>query len=60
MEWIKSSLSRANGDCVEVAEVEEGMFVRNSRNPDGPILFFNPAEWRAFIGGVHLGEFELQ
>jgi hypothetical protein len=57
--WIKSSLSYANGNCVEVSELELGAVgVRNSRDREGPVLRFTPEEWRAFIGGVRKGEFD--
>ncbi len=57
--WIKSSLSYANGNCVEVSELEQGAVgVRNSRDREGPVLRFTPEEWRAFIGGVRKGEFD--
>lgn len=56
--WIKSSLSFANGDCVEVARLADGRVgVRHSKRPGGPVLRFTPAEWTAFIGGVASGEF---
>jgi len=57
--WTKSSLSYHNGNCVEVAGLAGDIIrVRDSKNPRGPILSFTPAEWDAFIGGVHLGEFD--
>jgi hypothetical protein len=57
-DWIKSSLSFHNGNCVEVAGLDaEVIRVRDSKNPRGGVLSFTPAEWDAFIGGVHLGEF---
>jgi hypothetical protein len=59
VEWVKSSLSFANGNCVEVADLgEAGVAVRNSRKPGGPVLEFTNDEWRAFIGGAHRGEFD--
>jgi hypothetical protein len=55
--WIKSSLSFANGNCVEVASLpDEEVGVRDSKNTAGPVLRFTPAEWHAFIGGVRNGE----
>ena len=58
--WVKSSLSFANGNCVEVAGLPDGgIGVRNSRDPYGPVLRFTPDEWRAFLGGVRNGEFGL-
>jgi uncharacterized protein DUF397 len=57
--WIKSSLSFANGNCVEVASLpDDEVGVRDSKNTEGPVLRFTPAEWHAFIGGVRNGEFD--
>lgn len=57
--WVKSSLSYANHNCVEVAALPGGgVGVRNSRDRDGAVLRFTPDEWHAFIGGVHQGEFD--
>ncbi|MGH3205176.1 MAG: DUF397 domain-containing protein [Streptosporangiaceae bacterium] len=59
--WIKSSLSYAAGNCVEVASLSRGEIgVRNSRDVGGPVLRFTPDEWHAFLGGVLNGEFDLQ
>jgi hypothetical protein len=59
LSWIKSSFSFANGNCVEVASLPEGgVGVRDSKDREGAILRFAPDEWRAFLGGVHNGEFD--
>lgn len=51
--WIKSSLSYANGQCVEVADLPSGAIgMRDSKDVDGPILQFASVEWRAFLAGV--------
>ena len=56
--WIKSSLSYANGNCVEVASLPGGEIgVRNSRDSAGAVLVFTPDEWRAFLGCVRTGAF---
>jgi len=53
--WVKSSFSFSNGNCVEVASLPGGEIgVRNSRDPDGPVLTFTPAEWAAFLGRARL------
>ena len=57
--WIKSSLSAANSNCVEAAQLRGGhVAVRDSKNPHSGILCFTPAEWIAFLGGVRNGEFD--
>jgi Domain of unknown function (DUF397) len=57
--WIKSSLSFANGDCVEAASLPDGRIgVRDSKDASGPVLRFTSAEWRAFLGGARNGEFD--
>jgi Domain of unknown function (DUF397) len=57
--WTKSSLSHANGNCVEVADLPGGQVgLRDSKDISGPVLRFPPEEWRAFIHGVRNGEFD--
>jgi len=56
LEFRKSSFSEGGGDCVEVANVV-GVAVRDSKDPDGPSLWFSTAEWAAFLLGVLAGEF---
>lgn len=72
--WVKSSFSGDNGgNCVEVAELKDAVdgpghkaehadliAVRDSKDPDGPKLFFTPAEWEAFINGVKAEEFDAR
>ncbi|MFJ4686498.1 DUF397 domain-containing protein [Streptomyces sp. NPDC088789] len=56
--WVKSSFSGAGsgGDCVEVAKIQGGRALRDSKNPDGPKLFFTDGEWSSFILGVRAEE----
>ena len=57
--WIKSSMSNGATQCVETTSIKEGeILVRNSRDPEGPILAFTKAEWVAFIAGAKAGEFD--
>jgi len=59
LNWVKSSLSLANGNCVEVASLPDGgAAVRNSRQSGGPVLRFAPDEWHAFVDSVRAGEFD--
>ncbi|MFD2767822.1 DUF397 domain-containing protein [Micromonospora eburnea] len=54
---------RAEGDttegAVEVAFVDDLIGMRNSAEPDGPVLVFTQAEWDAFVAGAQDGEFDL-
>ncbi|WP_320066624.1 DUF397 domain-containing protein [Micromonospora sp. RTGN7] len=54
---------RAEGDtsdsAVEVAFVDDLIGMRNSAEPEGPVLVFNQAEWDAFVAGAQDGEFDL-
>jgi uncharacterized protein DUF397 len=56
--WRKSSTS-SGGECVEVRLTAEHVHVRDTKNRDEALLTFTHAEWRAFLAGVRLGEFEL-
>lgn len=58
--WKKSVRSATNGNCVEVAALDDGQVgVRDSKHRSGPVLVFTPDEWNAFVGGVKDGEFDL-
>ena len=54
--WRKSTYSTVNG-CVEIAFLDGLVAVRDSKDRQGQTLMFTPVEWRAFIDGVHDGEF---
>ena len=59
--WRKSSHSSGTeGQCVEVAPLSpDRTLVRDSKNPDGPMLSFAPAEWAAFLDGAKTSAFDL-
>ncbi|WP_101383469.1 DUF397 domain-containing protein [Kitasatospora sp. GP30] len=54
-QWFKSSYSGQNGECIEVRRSEAGLDVRDSKDPQGPILAFPHSAWRAFVTSVHDG-----
>jgi hypothetical protein len=57
--WFKSSLSFANGNCVEVQFLTDGgVQVRNSRDHSQDALTFTAEEWDAFLGGAKNHEFD--
>ena len=58
--WRKSSYSSGSGgQCVEVADFDVAVGVRDSKNPTGPALSFSRDEFAAFIGAVKGGRFDL-
>ncbi|MFI7308704.1 DUF397 domain-containing protein [Streptomyces hygroscopicus] len=45
----KSSYSGGEEECVEVAvNVPDTVAIRDSKNPEGPVLRFTPAAWADF------------
>ncbi|MFC4042384.1 DUF397 domain-containing protein [Dactylosporangium siamense] len=59
--WHKSSRSNGNGgnNCVEVAVADSAVGVRDSKNPDGPVLRFSPAAWESFVSDAKHGAFDM-
>lgn len=57
-DWYKSSFCTNQANCVQVRfHVDGKVDVRNSNDPNGPVVSFDQDEWKAFLGGVGLGEF---
>lgn len=56
--WVKSSES-VQGNCVELAEIDgsNDIALRNSRDPEGPVLIFTRSEIDALIKGAAAGDF---
>ena len=58
LHWKTSSYSTGNGLCVELAMIEDGVAIRDSKDPDGGILRFPGASFGAFLGAVARAEFD--
>jgi hypothetical protein len=60
--WKKASRSNGNGgnNCVEVAFLDAGVAVRDSKDRSGPTLMFTTAEWTAFVDSAKDGEFDIK
>jgi hypothetical protein len=51
--WRKSSYSGSNGGaCVEVGTADLAVAVRDSKDPNGPLLAFAADTWKAFAEQV--------
>lgn len=45
--------------CIEVAETKGGdVLLRDSKDPDGPVLHFSRQEWDAFAAGIRAGDLD--
>ncbi|GAA3364782.1 hypothetical protein GCM10017744_064900 [Streptomyces antimycoticus] len=59
--WFKSSYSDNGGQCIEIAAnlaASRGVVpVRDSKDPHGPALMFEPTAWSSFVSAVRRGEF---
>ena len=56
--WLKARSSGANGQCVEIASAVGNIAIRDSKDPDGPILVYTRSEFEAFLEGARNGEFD--
>jgi Domain of unknown function (DUF397) len=51
--WRTSSYSGNNGgNCVEVAVGTRQIAIRDSKDPHGPLLAFDPKDWERFTDRV--------
>ncbi len=57
--WRKASFC-ASGECVEVAQRDREIILRDSTQPSGRMLHWGAEEWRAFVRIVKTGEFSVQ
>jgi hypothetical protein len=58
--WRKSRFSVGNGACVEVAAIAHGILVRDSTDPDGPVLGCSGRAWRVLTEAVRAGALDRQ
>lgn len=64
--WRRAVESGEAAHCVEVSlcsgvprKPGARVAVRDSKDPDGPVLYFDEDEWPAFVAGVRTGQFDL-
>jgi hypothetical protein len=56
--WRKASFC-ASGECIEVAQRDGVIILRDSTQPSGRMLYWGAEEWRAFVRNVRTGEFSV-
>lgn len=57
--WFKSSYSGSGTtECVEAAHLADATAVRDSKNPDGPMLTFGRVTWTGFLAAVRRMEIQ--
>lgn len=57
--WRKSSYSDdTGGNCVELAETDDGILLRNSNHPDDGALTLTRAELAAWLKRCKAGEYD--
>lgn len=57
LEWHVSRTCES-GACVRVARRDGSVLIGNSSDPEGPVSTFTTEEWRQFLAGVKLGDFD--
>lgn len=51
--WRKASKSHEDGDqCVEIASDVDVVYMRDSKNPDGPIIFISRDNFRRLANAL--------
>jgi hypothetical protein len=47
-----------NGQCIKVARAGDFVMIGNTTQPNGPVGEFTVDEWRHFLTGAKLGDFD--
>lgn len=56
--WRKSSHSSESANCVEILEQPDQVWLRDSKDPNGPFLTVSTQAWTDLILGIKDGEFD--
>jgi len=57
LEWRRASFCGSAG-CLELAATADGVAVRDSKDPDGPVLRYGRGEFAAWVAAAKAGEFD--
>lgn len=55
--WVKSSFSTEGPACVQVAQDAEVALLRDSKDPEGPVLQFPRQAVHDFFAAIKAGQF---
>lgn len=58
LRWRKAAASTANGNCVELAPTQDGVAMRDSKDPDGPVLRLSREGMAALLARAKAGELD--
>ncbi len=58
LNWRKARHSMNNGNCTEVATAAGMVAVRDSKDPQGPVLFYPAASWASFLNAAGNGRLD--
>ncbi|HET9173629.1 MAG TPA: DUF397 domain-containing protein [Actinospica sp.] len=59
LHWRTSSGCSNTTTCVEIAALPDGgVAIRDGKDPEGPRLLFDTAEWAEFLKAAKAGEFD--
>jgi hypothetical protein len=50
--WRKSMRSIGNGQCVEIAQLPDGIAMRDSTDRHGPVIRLAVPVWRVFLDAI--------
>ncbi|MFD3534533.1 DUF397 domain-containing protein [Streptomyces sp. NPDC058664] len=57
LHWNKSSYSNGSGgECLECAQTETKIFIRDSKSIQGPAISMHPAPWQTFVDSLSAQE----
>jgi hypothetical protein len=46
------------GQCIKVARYGDSVVFGNTSQPDGPVYAYTKTEWKEFLAGAKLGDFD--
>lgn len=58
LRWRTARRSAGNGACVEVAPANGQIFVRDSKNQNGPVIYYSARSWHQFVKSARVGRFD--